>query len=177
MAIFLIADTHFDDANAIEYHMRPFDDVDHMNETLVHNWNRVVSHGDTVIVLGDFTGPEVGSEIASEWSSLLNGNKKFVMGNNDSLSDVRMKESELYDEHYKMQHEGIDYYCTHKPDKIPNSWTGWGIHGHSHQLHPQEYPHYSYQHKRINVSAEQIGYTPVPISSITEMIECIRNDK
>lgn len=173
MAIFLIADTHFDDENAIEYHMRPFNDTDHMNETLVHNWNRVVSYGDTVIILGDFTGPEIESNKSAEWASLLNGDKKFIMGNNDQLSDVEMKDSELYDQEYRIRKEGTDYYCTHKPNSIPDKWGGWGIHGHSHQLHPQEYPLYDYQNKRINVSCEQIGYTPISLSAITEMVDAI----
>lgn len=175
MAIFLIADTHFCDDNAIEYHMRPFNDVSHMNETMVHNWNRVVSHGDTVIILGDFTGPEVTAEEASEWSALLNGNKKFIIGNNDTLSEIHMQDAELYEDKYVLQHNNQEYYCTHKPDKIPKDWRGWGIHGHSHQLHPQDYPLYDYQHKKINVSAEQIGYTPISISAITEMVEIIEN--
>lgn len=175
MAQFLIADTHFDDRNAIDYHMRPFNDIDHMNETLVHNWNRVVSHGDTVVILGDFTGPDVSYQKSQEWASLLNGQKKFILGNNDNISERRLKNTETY-EKYVISYDDMEYYCTHKPDKIPSNWKGWGIHGHSHQLHPQEYPLYNYKDKRVNVSAEMIGYTPIPVSAIAESIKSIKTD-
>lgn len=172
MARFLIADTHFDDEDALEYHMRPFNDLDHMNETLVHNWNRVVSHEDTVIVLGDFTGPNVEYRVSEDWASLLNGEKVFVLGNHDNMSSKQIDRSKMYDK-YVFKQDGYQFYCTHKPDKIPSDWTGWGVHGHSHQLHPQDYPLYNYQHKRINVSAENLGYTPIRVSAITEMLDAI----
>lgn len=172
MAIFLVADTHFDDKNCVEYHMRPFNDVKHMNETLVHNWNRVVSHDDMVIVLGDFTGPEVEDKKTAEWSSILNGDKKFIEGDNDSLSMSELRNSDIYD-NYKTEMNGFEFYCTHNPNDEPDNWNGWTIHGHSHQLHPQKYPLFNYQHKRINVSVEQIGYTPISLSAIVEMVENI----
>jgi calcineurin-like phosphoesterase family protein len=172
MAIFLVADTHFDDKNAVEYHMRPFNDVEHMNETIVHNWNRVVSHDDTVIVLGDFTGPEVSYEKTADWSSILHGNKKFIEGVNDSLAMAELKNSDVYDS-YKIENSGFNFYCTHNPNDIPDDWNEWTIHGHSHQLHPQQYPLINYKHKRINVSVEQIGYTPISLSAIIEMVKNI----
>lgn len=173
MARFLIADTHFDDENAIDYHIRPFNDVDHMNETMVHNWNRVVSHTDTVVILGDFTGTDVDYETAEDWASLLNGKKRFVLSDNDHISSRNIPRSRMYEDKFVFSEDGYDFYCTHDPDDIPEDWMGWGIHGNSHQLHPQDYPLYNYQHMRINVSAEQIGYTPIRVSAITEMLEAI----
>lgn len=172
MALFVVADTHFDDDNAVEYHMRPFNDVDHMNETLVHNWNRVVSHNDTVIVLGDFTGPEVNSTVTAEWASLLNGDKIFLQGDNDELSITELQNSKITDE-YKIEQSGYEFFCTHEPSDAPKNWSGWVIHGNSHQLHPQDYPLYNYQYKRINASVEQLGYTPIAVSAITEMLDRI----
>lgn len=172
MALFVVADTHFDDDNAVNYHMRPFDDTNHMNETLVHNWNRVVSYNDTVVVLGDFTGPEVNSMVTAEWASLLNGNKIFVQGDNDKLSITELEDSQIVSE-YKIKQAGYDLYCAHNPDDAPDNWSGWVIHGHSHQLHPQDYPLYNYQYKRVNVSVEQIGYTPIAVSAIGEMLNRI----
>lgn len=54
MAIFYIADTHFNHSNIIGFDNRPFSSVEEMNETLIHNWNSVVKHGDQVYILGDF---------------------------------------------------------------------------------------------------------------------------
>lgn len=177
MATFLISDSHFGDSNAIDYHIRPFNNEDHMNEVMVKNWNRVVSHKDEVIILGDFVGPEVNNEETVVWSKLLNGNKKFIRNGNDNLSRAKMVDSEIYEDEYKIQHNGYNFYCTHDPENIPDSWNEWAIHGHSHQLHPQDYPAYSYKNKRVNVSTEQIGYTPITISAITDMVRSIENKK
>lgn len=175
MALFLISDTHFDDDNSIDYHIRPFNNTRHMNETMVLNWNRVVSHKDTVIFLGDFTGPEVHHSKASDWSSLLNGHKKFILGENDNLSSAQIRNGEVIDE-YKTKVNGYNLYMTHDHADAPEDWTGWVVHGHSHQLHPQDYPLYNYQYKRVNVSAEQIGYTPIEINSLVAMIDAISEE-
>ena len=53
--IFMIADTHFGDENIIKFEGRPFKSVKEMNQTMIENWNSVVSDEDTVFVLGDFS--------------------------------------------------------------------------------------------------------------------------
>ena len=39
--VFFTSDTHFNHTNIIRFCSRPFKDVEHMNETLIANWNRV----------------------------------------------------------------------------------------------------------------------------------------
>lgn len=46
--------THFNHTNIIRFCSRPFKDVEHMNETLIANWNRVVGPDNIVFHLGDF---------------------------------------------------------------------------------------------------------------------------
>ena len=55
MKRFVIADLHLGHENIIKYCNRPFKDANHMNETIVNNWNSVVSDGDIVYILGDFS--------------------------------------------------------------------------------------------------------------------------
>ena len=45
---------------------RPFKDVEHMNETLIANWNRVVGPDNIVFHLGDFC---LGG--SAEWTKIL----------------------------------------------------------------------------------------------------------
>ena len=51
---FLAADTHFGHGRILEYSKRNFRDTNHMNETLIANWNMRVKDGDLLYFLGDF---------------------------------------------------------------------------------------------------------------------------
>ena len=51
---FLIADPHFGDERIRRYENRPYANTAQMDAALMANWNRVVSDGDAVYVLGDF---------------------------------------------------------------------------------------------------------------------------
>ena len=54
MTVFFTADTHFGHYNIMRYIDRPFKSVDEMNNTIITNWNKVVSKSDRVYHLGDF---------------------------------------------------------------------------------------------------------------------------
>jgi calcineurin-like phosphoesterase family protein len=79
--IFFTSDTHFNHANIIEYCKRPFKDIIHMNESMIENWNRVVSPRDIVYHLGDFAMGDK-SKIPSILSR-LNGHIILICGNHD----------------------------------------------------------------------------------------------
>jgi len=86
MAEFIISDTHFGHANIIKHCDRPFESVEHMNATMLNNWNAVVSDKDTVYHLGDFMSfKKKEYEASKETVSKLNGNILLVKGNHDVL--------------------------------------------------------------------------------------------
>lgn len=80
---FFTSDTHFGHARIIELCNRPFDDISHMDEMLIANWNDVVSPEDEVFHLGDVAlGPW------ERWHNILtrlNGFKILVVGNHDRI--------------------------------------------------------------------------------------------
>ena len=79
--LYFTADTHFNHANIIKFCNRPFKSVEQMNETLITNWNSVISEDDIVFHLGDFC---LGG--AAEWTRLLdrlNGKIYLILGNHD----------------------------------------------------------------------------------------------
>ena len=83
MQTFFTADTHFDDEFAIPYFSRPFKSVDEMNAVMVERWNHVVSDGDLVYHLGDFTTKDL--NLFTKWANRLNGNIRVLPGNMDEL--------------------------------------------------------------------------------------------
>lgn len=70
--IFFTADHHFGHENLIvKYHLRPFTDVDEMDEVMIAKWNEVVSDDDVVYHLGDFTLED--EHVARKYFARLNG--------------------------------------------------------------------------------------------------------
>mgnify|MGYP001387686297 CR=1 FL=1 len=53
MTVWFTSDTHFGQQRTLELSRRPFKDVAEMDNTMVKNWNNLVSPKDTVYHLGD----------------------------------------------------------------------------------------------------------------------------
>ncbi len=79
---FYIADTHFFHDNILRFSHRPFKDVVEMNETIIRNWNSVVSDNDDVYILGDVAN-RTNVEKINDVISRLKGKKHLVVGNHD----------------------------------------------------------------------------------------------
>ena len=86
MKLYVTSDTHFNHKNIIKYCNRPFNDVYEMNETLINNWNSVVTPEDIIYHLGDF-GFGTKEEL-QEIFDRLNGYKYLIMGNHDRKSKI-----------------------------------------------------------------------------------------
>jgi calcineurin-like phosphoesterase family protein len=80
--IYFTADTHFHHSNIIKLSKRPFKDVDEMNETLISNWNSLVTGNDEIYILGDFLYKGNGQQ-ANEILKRLNGVKYLIKGNHE----------------------------------------------------------------------------------------------
>lgn len=93
MQTFFTSDTHFDDPYAIPYFHRPFKNLDEMNAAMVEKWNSVVTPGDTVYHLGDFTLEDI--HHFTKWVSQLNGNINILPGSHDQpwLNDLVSNEN------------------------------------------------------------------------------------
>lgn len=75
------SDTHFGHRNIINLSNRPFNDVTHMNEMLVVNWNTVVCPDETVFHLGDVALGPIRESL--QYIKRLNGTKFQIVGNHD----------------------------------------------------------------------------------------------
>lgn len=158
MTVFLISDTHFGHANIIKYASRPFDSVEEMNEAMVENWNSVVKQGDKVYHLGDVTMNSKSLDIMSR----LNGRKVLIKGNHDTQK-LKFYTPHFYD--IRGSHELDNFILTHIPVALEQSarYAQGNIHGHLHEKNMDN-------HWYINVSVEQINYTPIAFDDIRQRI-------
>lgn len=150
---FFISDLHLNHSNIIRYCDRPFRTVAEMNRVLIENWNKTVGKEDTVFFLGDLAF----GRYPEGWLKKLNGHIIFIKGSHDSIGI-----------HSLVLHSGWDeFLLIHNPDQV-NGWKQWVIHGHKHNIAP----FIDREHKRVNVSAEVVDYTPISLSDIRRMVKC-----
>jgi len=95
--IFFTADMHISHANIIRHCNRPWVSIEEHDETLINNWNSVVSKKDMVYLLGDFamipkqTDGTPRMKLYRKLRLRLNGKIFLVIGNHDDMSN------EVYD--------------------------------------------------------------------------------
>jgi len=147
--IFIISDTHFFHGNIIKYCNRPFNNYEEMNDELVKRWNSVVGENDVVLHLGDFAFKGKAKLIRPKLNGiiiLIRGNHDQNLANDDGFLIV---EGKLIFKNYILTHYPMN------KDDIPEGYIN--IHGHI---------HHNKSHYGVNVSAEQINYTPQLFSSV-----------
>ena len=130
--IWFASDHHFGHAALLTFtkddgsHARPgFRDVDHMNETMIANHNRVVGQTDSVYFLGDVG---FGKTTLAAVLPRLNGKKRLILGNHD-YSDRQM--IRFYLEHFQkimswrhFTEPDCALICTHYPlHEFELSWA------------------------------------------------------
>lgn len=157
--IFFISDTHFGHGNILNFKdksdkpVRPFASVEEMDETLIENWNRVVRPQDKIYHLGDVAIPRRGLECLAR----CNGDKVLIRGNHDIF---RLKDYVKYFRDIRGYLVLENYLASHIPVH-PDSKSRFkkNIHGH---LHTNKLDDNFY----INVSVEQINFTPISFEEI-----------
>lgn len=169
MTTFFIGDTHFGHTNILTFEAqhRPFYSVEEMNETLVDNWNKVVTKQDKVWHLGDAV---FGAQNA-HYLGRLNGQKYLIMGNHDTL------DMQTYLKYFGKVY-GAKSICVSKEVKIilthipthTNQFSSrfrLNIHGHLHSkfvmdTHKKEVEDMRY----FNCSCERIELKPIALDEI-----------
>ena len=113
--IWLVSDTHFNHSKILEFtqggrSIRPFSNVDEMNQTMLDNWANTVKPQDTVIHLGDVLFGENKVEWLEANFAKLPGKKRLVLGNHDNVKHVApfFKDIQLW-----IELPGV--ICTHTP--------------------------------------------------------------
>ncbi|MCD8012048.1 MAG: metallophosphoesterase [Lachnospiraceae bacterium] len=147
---YFISDLHFFcksevDSGGKNYDGRPYKSLEEMHDDMLQKWNRKVTNGDTVYILGDI-GCRGNNEELIALMARLKGRKILIRGNHDDLSDYRLKQLfvEIYD--YKEitdSFEGKNYklVLSHYPIMM---WNGQHrgtilLYGHTHTTREDAY--------------------------------------
>lgn len=139
---YYISDLHFGCQNKYEGRT-----LDH-DKLIKENWNKTVTNGDTVYILGDI-GREGGNremEYLCEIISTLKGKKVLIQGNHEKLKDTRLRQlfveitpyKEITDNYNGLNHNLV---LCHYPIMLWNGMhKGWiHLHGHTHLTDEQEF--------------------------------------
>lgn len=178
---FFISDTHFYDSKCIGYDGRPFLDVNNMNDTLIRNWNRVVSADDTVYLVGDFSYGRGGDVVSI--SQRLAGHKILIRGNHDTGTELSYAFEAIYDYLELVTEDGI-LILSHYPMSSYKDMQKKGtvhLYGHVHNSYEAKisadvYARLSrikgYPIEAYNVGAMQpyMGYTPRTLPEIRKLV-------
>jgi calcineurin-like phosphoesterase family protein len=157
------ADTHFGHQRTLELSKRPFKTVEEMDNTMIENWNSVVSDGDIVYHLGDFGDYKVKEK--------LNGNIYLVLGNYERL-DLNKEVItldylfDLFEGVYKQidiaNINNQKYQMVHEPSN--GASCKFKLFGHIHKLQ-------MVKRNALNVGVDCHNFTPIN----TETVEFYRN--
>lgn len=166
MKTFLVSDTHFGHKNILNFlnkdgsKLRPFETLDEMHEVMIERWNSVVRPKDRIYHLGDVAIPRRGLQVLSK----LNGRKILIKGNHDifKLKDY----TEFFDDiraYWSLDGFILSHIPLHEQSVI--RWKA-NIHGHLHSNIVNELWTELPDKRYINVSVEQINYTPIDFEEI-----------
>lgn len=165
---FVSSDLHIQHHNILGYCNRPYKDVDHMNESLILNWNSVVNPDDTIFVIGDMMMGR--KENWKKYITRLNGFKVLVRGNHDGLPEF-MKScgfDEVYEDLY-VEYRGNTYWMNHYPLQDLPDHRGFdrgkplkefqvALNGHVHDK-------WKWNGQSLNVGVDVWNYTPITLQA------------
>ena len=81
--IYFTSDLHLGHKNILKLSNRPFGEIEHHDDTLIDNYNSIISNEDTCYILGDICWNQ-SYETYKNLFNRLNGKKVVVLGNHDN---------------------------------------------------------------------------------------------
>lgn len=186
MKIWFTSDLHFNHTNLLKLGRgRPFSSIEEHDETLISNWNKVVSKDDLVYILGDIS-INCNQDKLTNYFKKLNAAKHVILGNHDRKKEMTflLKENliqSIRDYHeikYSIGEKSYKFILGHYPIlefngafKTNGALVHIHCYGHTHGIN-----NYDRIYKKLGFLAYHIGvdtnnYTPICIDSIIEKAE------
>lgn len=180
-----ISDHHLGHYNILAYGKRPFANLEEMHDALVQFHNELVKPQDHVSFLGDLTLKR-GGRLDREWISAelkrYNGHKRLYLGNHDHFP-VEFYRAIGFEKVYASWRSEEGFVSSHIPLHPKSLSTATAnVHGHIHQApayEPVRFDEWKRDNGKvvpakvvpyINVCVEAVGYKPVHLDTILEMV-------
>lgn len=172
---FFYSDPHFFHKNVIKYCDRPFENLNHMHETLIKNYNDTVGENEHCLWVGDcFFSKSV--ESVKNIMDRLNGFKSLVKGNHDWSDEKMLKMGfDIVCDGMSILIGGVRVQVKHFPFlkgdssdlkyrhlRVPNDGQ-FLIHGHTHSKK-------MFEDRSIHVGVDASGFKPVSVKGIEDYI-------
>lgn len=169
MKRYVISDLHLGHQAILKYRTQ-FSTLDDMHDTIINNWNSVVTSQDKVYILGDVAWNKQALPLLNS----MNGKKVLIKGNHDILP---LKDYVKYFDDIRGAMEYRGCILTHVPvhESQLKRFT-LNIHGHMHGKAIRKSGYFIEQgvqglcwdldDRYINVCCEQVNYTPVLLEGI-----------
>lgn len=175
---FFTSDYHLGHTNIIKYCNRPFENLESMNKTIIHNHNARVKSEDNVFFLGDFcfrnsTGGKKGEgEIfkAEYYIKKLNGRIVFIKGNHDQNNSLKTCIKGII-----ISIGGEDMYLTHNPEDYDKRFK-INLVGHVHEKWKIKEENNG-KNILVNAGVDVWDFKPITINEIFKVIEEFKREK
>lgn len=131
MSKLYISDLHINHKNILSYDNRPFYNIEEMNNTIINNWNSVVSENDCVYILGDMFWD---NNNADKILSQLKGHKYLIKGNHDRLNSSMEKHFIWIKDYAEIKDNNRSVILCHYPIPCFNKqyYGNYHLYGHVH---------------------------------------------
>jgi len=163
------SDPHLSHEKFLTFHddmghpIRPFKDIDEMDEHIIEQWNSVVRDGDNAYMMGDIT-----FELGERFDGIMarmKGRKRLILGNHDDPKNPDLmkhfKKAMIWrvfgEYNFVVSHIPIAKECFHRT-------TAFNLHGHTHvrELSDRAY---------INNCCELTNYRPRHLDEVLQIIK------
>ena len=165
--IWFSADYHFGHDNIIGFVNRPFKNIHSMEKATIERHNSLVSSGDTVYFLGDFS--LYGSEYYKWFEKIIpkfNGTKHLILGNHDRLKPFAYISAGFASVHTSLEliYNDNTYIMVHDPAvaTIQMSKPVRWLCGHIHLV-------FKKLNNILNVGIDVHGYNPISIEDVERL--------
>lgn len=163
--IYYTADTHFRYAPLVE--SRGFTSAEEMDETLIRNWNSVVTDADTVYLIGDIGYN--GGHVPCRTLARLNGRKHLIRGNHDTCfkdAPLLYRYFESVTDFLEIEDGETHILLSHYP--MLYNKRGYMIHGHLHNSGGHFFEILRTLPRVLNAGVDINGMKPVTLQELTE---------